>query len=62
VRLVATPGSPALITEAKGRLRVSLRDGDKMVDAGWVDARDAVGLTLVRYDWEERIERDDDGE
>jgi hypothetical protein len=28
-------------------------DGDRIVDVGWIDARELEGLTAVHYDWSE---------
>lgn len=53
VRLVPMPDSPALVLEAKGTLRVAMYDpqAGKLVQVGWIDATDLVGLTVVDYDW-----------
>ncbi len=42
-----------LVLEAKGRLRVAMKDGDRMVDVGWIDAADIEGQTVVEFDWTE---------
>lgn len=47
------PDSPMLVLEARGCVRVAMKDGEQMVDVGWVDARDLEGQTVVRYDWSE---------
>jgi hypothetical protein len=52
-KYVAAPDSPMLVLEAKGRLRVAMQDGDRMVDVGWIDASDIEGQTLVQFDWTE---------
>lgn len=50
-RYVAAPESPMLILEARGAVRVAMRDGDDMVDVGWVDAAELEGQTVVQFDW-----------
>jgi hypothetical protein len=52
-KYVAAPDSPMLVLEAKGRLRVAMKDGDRMVDVGWIDAADIEGQTVVQFDWTE---------
>ncbi len=52
-KYVAAPDSPMLVLEAKGRLRVAMQDGDRMVDVGWIDAADIEGQTVVQFDWTE---------
>jgi hypothetical protein len=52
-KYVAAPDSPMLVLEAKGRLRVAMKDGDRMVDVGWIDAADIEGQTVVEFDWTE---------
>jgi hypothetical protein len=42
-----------LVLEAKGRLRVAMKDGDRMVDVGWIDASEIEGQTVVQFDWTE---------
>ena len=50
---VRAPDSPLLILEARGRVRVAAYDQGKLVDVGWIDARDLVEQTVVPYDWSE---------
>ena len=52
-KYVAAPDSPMLVLQAKGRLRVAMQDGDRMVDVGWIDAADIEGQTVVQFDWTE---------
>jgi len=40
-----------LIVKAKGSVLVAMRDGDEMVDVGWIDAKELEGQTAVRFDW-----------
>lgn len=40
-----------LIVEARGSVRVAMKDGDQMVEVGWIDARDLEGQTVVQFDW-----------
>ena len=42
-----------LIVEAKGSVRVAMKDGPDLVEIGWIDARELEGQTVVRYDWTE---------
>ncbi len=46
-------GAPALVTRAQGRLQLAAWDPatGTLAEVGWVDAADAVGLTLVEFDW-----------
>ncbi len=46
-------GAPALITAAQGRLQLAAWDPatSSLAEVGWVDAADAVGLTVVEFDW-----------
>jgi len=50
-RFVAAPDSPMLVLEAKGKLRVAMKDGREMVEVGWINAADIEGQTVVHYDW-----------
>ena len=52
-RFVPAPDSPVLIVEARGKIRIAMLDGDRIVEVGWIDARDLEGLTAVHYDWSE---------
>jgi hypothetical protein len=52
-RFVPAPDSPMLIVEAKGSVRVAMKDGPDLVEIGWIDARELEGQTVVRYDWTE---------
>ncbi len=51
--VVLRAGAPVVITEARGEVRLSAWDDstDSLVDLGWVDTRDLVGLTATDYDW-----------
>ncbi len=46
-------GAPALVTRAQGRLQLAAWDPATrtLAEVGWVDAADAIGLTLVEFDW-----------
>ena len=57
--IVPHPDAPMLITEATGRLRVSVYDAaqNRMVELGWVDAAQLKGRTVSKYDWESLIIR-----
>jgi len=50
-RFVRAPDSPLLILEARGRVRVAAYDQGKLVDIGWIDARELEEQTVVPYDW-----------
>ena len=50
-RFVAAPDSPMLVLEARGMVRVAMDDGGKLVEVGWIDARELEGQTVVQYDW-----------
>ncbi len=54
--VVLRAGSPVVITEARGEVRLSAWDDscDSLVDLGWVDTRDLIGLTATDYDWAEK--------
>lgn len=52
-RFVAAPDSPMLIVEARGKLKVAMMDGDRLVEVGWIDARAVEGQTVVQFDWTE---------
>ena len=47
------PGSPVVVTEASGTVRVSAWDeaSGSLVDLGWADAKCLIGLTATDYDW-----------
>ena len=62
--IVQLPGSPALIVEGRGRLRVFAYSKERktLVEIGWTDASDWEGWTLTKYDWEARIAKDKDDE
>jgi hypothetical protein len=53
-QFVRAPDSPMLVLEARGSVRVAMRDREEMVDIGWIDARELEGQTVVRYDWTEQ--------
>jgi hypothetical protein len=40
-----------LVLEARGMVRVAMDDGGKLVEVGWIDARELEGQTVVQYDW-----------
>lgn len=42
-----------LIVEARGKLKVAMMDGDRLVEVGWIDARAVEGQTVVQFDWTE---------
>ena len=50
-RYVAAPDSPLLIVKATGSVLVAMRDGDDMVEVGWIDAQALEGQTAVPFDW-----------
>jgi hypothetical protein len=50
-RYVAAPDSPLLIVKATGSVLVAMRDGEHMVEVGWIDAAELEGQTVVKYDW-----------
>lgn len=50
-RFVPAPDSPMLVLEARGKLRVAMDDGGKLVEVGWIDAAEIKGQTVVHYDW-----------
>jgi len=50
-KYVAAPDSPLLIVKAKGSVLVAMRDGDEMVEVGWIDAEELEGQTAVPFDW-----------
>lgn len=52
-RFVPAPDSPMLVLEARGSVRIAMKDRDSMVEVGWIDARELEGQTVVRYDWSE---------
>ncbi len=51
--VVLRAGAPVVITEARGEVRLSAWDDscESLVDVGWIDAQDLVGLTATDYDW-----------
>jgi hypothetical protein len=50
-KYVAAPDSPLLIVKATGSVLVAMRDGEDMVEVGWIDAEELEGQTVVLYDW-----------
>jgi len=50
-KYVAAPDSPLLIVKATGSVLVAMRDGEHMVEVGWIDAQALEGQTAVQFDW-----------
>lgn len=52
-QFVRAPDSPMLILKAEGRVKIAMMHEGEMIEAGWIDAAEIEGQTVVQYDWTE---------